>query len=132
MEGGVNQGIVKELKEGRFVVIDGEPCKVVSIDISKTGKHGAHKARVEAISMFTGTKKTIMKPGDATIEIPIITKKNAQVVSIMGNKLQLMDLATYEVFEMECPAEFAGKISQGAELEIQDVMGKKMIVRVKG
>ena len=132
MAGGVNQGIVNDLKEGRFVVIDGEPCRVVSIDISKTGKHGAHKARVEAMSLFTGTKKTLMKPVDATIEIPIIEKKSAQVVSIMGNRLQLMDLDSYEVFEMECPAEFADKISQGAELEVQDVMGKKMIVRVKG
>ena len=132
MAGQVNQGIVKDLKEGRFVVIDGEPCKIVSIDISKTGKHGAHKARVEAISLFTGTKKTLMKPGDATIEIPIIEKKNAQVVSIMGDRLQLMDLATYEVFEIECPDEFKGKIAQGQELEVQDVMGKKMIVRVKG
>jgi len=132
MAGEVNQGMVKDLKEGRFVVIDGEPCKVVSIDISKTGKHGSHKARVEAISLFTGNKKTIMKPADATIEIPIIEKKASQVVSIMGDRLQLMDLATYEVFEMEMPDEFKDKISQGAELEVQDVMGKKMIIRVKG
>lgn len=132
MPGEVNQGIVKELKEGRFVVIDGKPCRVVSIDISKTGKHGAHKARVEAISLFTGTKKTLMKPVDATIEIPIIEKKAAQVVAIMGDRLQLMDLITFEVFEMDTPEEFKGRIVQGQEVEIQDVMGKKMIVRVKG
>jgi len=127
----VNQGIVKDLKQGRFVVIDGEPCKVVSIDISKTGKHGSHKARVEAMSLFTGSKKTLMKPADATIEIPIITKKNTQVVAIMGDRLQLMDLTSFEVFELDCPDEFKGKITQGAEIEVQDVMGKKMIIRVK-
>jgi translation initiation factor 5A len=129
----VNQGIVKDLKAGRFVVIDGEPCRVVGIDISKTGKHGSHKARVEALSLFTGVKKTLMKPADATIEIPILTKKAAQVVATLGgNRLQLMDLSSFEVFEMECPEEFKGKIVQGSEIEIQDVMGKKMIMRVKG
>jgi len=128
----VNQGTVKDLKEGRYVVIDGEPCRVVGIDISKTGKHGSHKARVEAISLFSGTKKTLMKPADATIEIPILTKKAVQVVAILGNeKLQLMDLSTYEVFEMNVPDEFKGKIVQGAELDLQDVMGKKTIMRVK-
>ena len=132
MAGEVNQGTVKDLKEGRFVVIDGEPCRVVSIEISKTGKHGAHKARVEAISLFTGSKKTLMKPADATIEIPIIEKKAAQVVAIMGDRLQLMDLNTFEVFELECPDEYKGKIAQGQEIEVQDVMGKKLIVRVKG
>jgi translation initiation factor 5A len=132
MAGEVNQGTVKDLKEGRFVVIDGEPCRVVSIEISKTGKHGAHKARVEAISLFTGSKKTLMKPADATIEIPIIEKKAAQVVAIMGDRLQLMDLNTFEVFELECPDEYKGKIAQGQEIEVQDVMGKKIIVRVKG
>ena len=64
--------IVKDLKAGKLVIIDGEPCKVVGIDLAKTGKHGSSKARVEAMSLFTGNKKTLLKPGDATCEIPII------------------------------------------------------------
>lgn len=131
-EQNVEVGTVKDLKIGRLVVLDNEPCKVMSIDVSKTGKHGAHKAVIAAISLFTGSKKMLMKPVDANIEIPTITKKNAQVVAVSGKILQLMDLETYEQFETECPDEFAHKAIPGAELEIQEVMGKKLITRVKG
>lgn len=124
-------GTIKDLKEGRFVVIDGEPCKVVSIDVSKTGKHGAHKANITAISLFTGAKKTLMKPVDANVEIPIILKKAAQITAITGSTLQLMDLQTYELYEVPTPDEFKDKIVAGAEVEIQEVMGKKLITRVK-
>lgn len=129
----VARGSVKDLKPGKYVIIDDEPCKVVGIDSGKSGKHGAAKARVEGISLFTGKKKTLLKPVDADIEIPILEKKSAQIVAVLGNnRLQLMDLQTYEMFEMECPEEFRGKALQGAEVEIQDVMGRKSLIRVKG
>jgi translation initiation factor 5A len=123
---------VKDLKVGKLVVIDGEPCKVVSIDKSKTGKHGAMKARVEAISLFTSNKKGLMKPVSASAEVPIITKKNAQIIAKLGNnRIQLMDLRSYETFEMDVPEDFQNQIEAGKEVEIQEVMGKRMLARVK-
>jgi translation initiation factor 5A len=132
MPGEVTIGMVKDLKEGRYVVIDGEPCKVIAIETSKPGKHGSAKARVDAISLFSGSKKTLLKPVDATVEVPMIEKKTAQVVAILdGGRLQLMDLQSYEMYELDCPDEFKEKAVAGAEVELQDVMGKKMITRVK-
>lgn len=131
-EANVNLVQVKDLREGKFVVIDGEPCRVVSIEKSKTGKHGSMKARVEALSLFTGIKRTLLKPVDASCEVPIILKKSAQVVAHMGgNRYQLMDLESYEMSEIEVPAEFLSQVQAGKEVEIQEVMGKKMLTRVK-
>ncbi len=132
VEGNVDIVTVGDLREGKLVVIDGEPCKVVSIDKSKTGKHGSMKARIEAISLFTGSKKTIMKPVVGSAEIPIITKKNAQVIADIGNhRIQLMDLQSYETFEMDVPEEFRNQVAAGKEVEIQEVMGRRMLARVK-
>ena len=131
MNGKIVFGIVKDLKPGRFVVIDNEPCKVIGMDVSKTGKHGSAKARVDAVSLFTGSRKTLIKPGDASIEIPIIEKKAVQIIAIMGNRIQLMDLQTYEMSEIDVPEEFREKIRPGIEAEIQEVMGKKMLTRIK-
>lgn len=128
----VNLAQVKDLKTGKFVVIDGEPCRVVSIEKSKTGKHGAMKARVEALSLFTGSKKTLLKPVDASCEIPIIKRRAAQAIAKIGeNKYQFMDLETYEIYEMEVEEEFLDKLEAGKEVEIQEVMGKRMLMRVK-
>ena len=130
-EGEVNQAQVKELKEGKYVVIDGEPCKITSIQKSKPGKHGSAKARVEGVSLFSGGKKNLLKSVDANCEVPVLLKKSAQVIANMGgNRLQLMDLESYETFEMDVEVQHAD-LQSGAEVEIQDIMGKKMITRVK-
>lgn len=128
----VNLAQIKNLKIGKFVVIDGEPCKVVSIEKSKTGKHGAMKARVEALSLFTGSKKTLLKPVDASCEIPIIKRRAAQAIAKMSeNRFQFMDLETYETYEMEIDEDFLDKLEAGKEVEVQEVMGKRMLLRVK-
>ena len=121
---------IKDLKEGKLVVIDGEPCKIVSIQKSKPGKHGAAKARVEGISLFTGQKKTLLKSTDSACEIPILLRKNAQVVADLGgDRVQLMDLETYETYELDVPEDLRGKLSPGDEVEVNEVMGRRFIAR---
>jgi translation initiation factor 5A len=130
-EGEVNFAQMKDIKEGKFVVIEGDPCKVTSIQKSKPGKHGAAKMRVEGVSLFTGSKKSLLKSVDGQCEIPVLIRRKAQVVANMGsNKLQLMDLETFETYEMDVEPEHAN-LQSGQEIEIQDVMGKKMITHVR-
>jgi len=121
-----------ELREGNFIVIDGEPCRIVEMSKAKTGKHGSAKAHVTAIGLFTGAKKTLVAPVDQRVEVPIIEKRPAQVLAITGNTVQLMDLETFETFETELPeGDLASKISPGAEVEYWHVMGRRKIMRVK-
>ncbi len=124
---------VGELKVGSYIVIDGEPCRVVEISKAKTGKHGSAKANVVAIGVFSGNKKTLMAPVDQKVEVPIIEKHVGQILADMGDKLQVMDLESYETFEMEKPKEedLLSKIRVGAEIEYWTIMDKKKIVRVK-
>ncbi len=123
-------GSMNDLKIGKYVVIDGVPCRVVGIDKSKPGKHGAAKMRVEAIGLFDNTKHTLMKPSDADVEIPIVERKRAQVVSTVGTSAQLMDLESFETFEVEVPEEMRGEVSAGREIQYMQVMGKRLLLRV--
>ena len=120
------------LKPGNLVVIDGEPCKVVSIEKSKPGKHGSAKARVVAIGIFDGVKRSIVGPVDSQIEIPIINKRSAQVISL-SDVVQLMDLETYEVFETLLPEdeELKKKLEPGVNVEYWEIMGRRKIMRIK-
>ena len=68
---------MKEVKPGRYILIDGIPCRVVDMEFSAPGKHGAAKVRVTAIGLFDGSKRTLLKPSNADIEVPVITKKKA-------------------------------------------------------
>ena len=123
---------MKDLRPGRFLLIDGVPCRVVEIDVSSPGKHGAAKMRVTAVGIFDGSKKTLLKPSDADIEVPVINKKKAQVVSITENRAQLMDLESYDTYELPVPEDLKNSVKAGAEVEVMESMGKKAISRVMG
>ena len=123
---------MKEIKVGRFILIDGIPCKVVDIETSSPGKHGSAKMRITAIGIFDGQKKTFLKPSDGDTEVPVIKKKRAQVVSINGSNVQIMDSETYEVYELPIPEELKGKIAAGNEVEVMEAMGRRMLSRITG
>ena len=40
-----------EAKPGRYVIFDGHACVVKSLEISRPGKHGHAKCRIEAIGL---------------------------------------------------------------------------------
>lgn len=125
------------VKEGSYIIIEGEPCKVVSREHFKPGKHGSAKVRLVAISVFTGSKKNYIAPAESRVDIPMIDKRSGQVTSVMDNSVQVMDLQTFEVFEMPKPTpeevtELGGSLGPGVEVEYWAVMGRNKIVRIKG
>jgi translation initiation factor 5A len=124
---------VKSLKVGKFVVIDGEPCRVTSMQTAKTGKHGHAKARVEGVGILDGQKRTLVSPVDAKVDLPITEKKSAQILAFMGDVVQLMDMHDYSTFELPRPKddEVEGTLVEGANVEVLDVMGRKKITRVR-
>ena len=126
----ITYGSMKDLKPGRFLLIDGVPCRVVEIDTSSPGKHGAAKMRITAVGIFDGSKKTLLKPSSADIEVPVINKKKAQVVSITENLVQVMDLDTYDTYEVPMPEELKGSLKQGSEVEVMESMNRRIISRV--
>ena len=122
---------IKTLKEGKFVIIDDEPCTIVSVQHSKPGKHGAAKARIDAIGIFDGQKRSIVNPVDTKIYIPIVERKSAQVLSIAGNTAQLMDTGDYTTFELPIPEELKDKVKQGEEISYISALGK-MKIQMRG
>ena len=122
---------IKNLKPGSFVMIEGAPCRVEKVSVSVSGKHGAAKARVEAIGLFDGRRRSIVKPADEEIEVPIIERKRAQVLAILGDRAQIMDLETYETFELDIPEEMQGQLQPGQETFYYTVDGMKTLKQLK-
>ncbi|PKG32656.1 translation initiation factor IF-5A, partial [Methanoregula sp.] len=106
---------IGKIKEGRYIVIDEEPCKVVGIATSKPGKHGAAKARIDAVGIFDGVKRSIVSPVSAKTYVPVVERKSGQVLSIAGNMAQLMDMKDFTNFEIPIPEDKTGAIEVGKE-----------------
>ncbi|MBX5327974.1 MAG: translation initiation factor IF-5A [Candidatus Bathyarchaeota archaeon] len=124
---------VGSLRVGGYMIVDNEPCRIVDITKSKPGKHGSAKARIVAIGVFDGVKRSIVKPVDANAEVPIIEKRSGQVYAVTPSSIQIMDLETYEYFDAPYPEEeeLKAKIAAGVEIEYWRILGKIKIVRTK-
>jgi translation initiation factor 5A len=120
---------VRTLKVGKYVMIDREPCRIVSYTTSQPGKHGSAKARVEALGIFDSQRRSFILPVDAKIETPVVERKSGQLLALMGNLIQIMDLRDYSTFEMENP-DMAGLV-EGVEIEYTEFEGKRQAERVK-
>ncbi|MBT6995268.1 translation initiation factor IF-5A [Candidatus Woesearchaeota archaeon] len=115
------------LKVGGFVIFDDKACKVTSIEISKTGKHGHAKARIAAVSITNGSKIIKVFPGHDKVEVPIIEKETAQVLSIAGDKANVMDMKSYETFDLDIPEDLKDQVKEGDQVNYWIILGKKVL-----
>lgn len=122
---------VGSLKKGDTLIIDGAPCKITDTATSRPGKHGHAKVNMMAVGLLDGKKRNMVMPGHDKVEVPIVEKKNAQVLSISGNTANVMDMETYETFDLDIPEELKNEIKEGVEVLYWTIMGMKVIRQVK-
>jgi translation initiation factor 5A len=120
---------IRELREGRYMLIDEEPCRILSIQMSKPGKHGEAKARIDAVGLFDQRKRSVVFPVTHKVQVPLIGKRNAQVLSMTDTEVQLMDLESYETFSLAVDPETKAAVTPGSEVQYLDAMGRRKITR---
>ncbi len=118
-----------EARVGTNIIYEGATYTVKKIDVSKTGKHGHAKCRIEAVNMFTGNKKIFVIPGHDKIEVPMVEKKKGQVLSVTGDKASVMDLESFETIEIDVPEELKAEIGENSNVEYWDIEGKIILKR---
>ena len=117
-------------KSGSIILVDGEAFSVKSNDISKSGKHGASKCRIEAIEIFTDKKKVIAVPGHERFDVPMIDKRKAQVLNVGDKTASVMDLESFETMDLVFGDEIKDEIAPEKQVEYWDVEGRRVIKRV--
>ncbi len=117
-----------EARVGTNIMIEGDSYTIKKIDISKTGKHGHAKARIEAIGIINGQKKVFVIPGHDKLEVPLVNKRKGQVLSV-AEKVNIMDLENFETIEIACPEKIKSQLKENSNVEYWDIEGKKIIKR---
>jgi len=118
-----------EAKVGTHIIVDGTPCIVRNVDISKTGKHGSSKCRIEAIGIINGQKKVFVVPGHERFEVPMVDKRKGQILSIGENTVSVMDLESFETLDIPCDPELKEQIEINSNVEYWDIEGEKIVKR---
>jgi translation initiation factor 5A len=122
---------VGSLKKGDTIIIDNAPCKITDTATSRPGKHGHAKVNLMAVGLLDGKKRNLIMPGHDKVEAPIIEKKTAQVLSVSGDNANVMDMDSYETFDLDIPDELKGQVKDGSEVLYWVIMGKNVMRQVK-
>ena len=120
------------VQKGTSIILDGVPCRVVDVEISKPGKHGHSKVRISAVGLIDEKKRIVVMPGHDNIEVPIIEKRTAQVLTVHGDIANVMDSETYETFDLKIPEEFKEQVAAGSSVLYWTILNEKVIKQVKG
>ena len=118
---------IRTLKVGRYLCVDDQAYKILSISKSKPGKHGSAKARIECTNIFTGQKISHVGSVTDSIYVPLIEKGSATVTHLEGSDVHAMDSKTFEM--MVLPMETELNIEPGGEIQWMEALGRYKIIR---
>jgi len=121
---------VATLSKGNYVIIDGVASIVSDTSTSRPGKHGHAKVRLVAVGMIDGKKRELVMPGHDNIDVPIIEKKTAQVLSINGTTANVMDAETFETFDLKIPEDLEGVV-EGSNILYWVILNDRVMKQVK-
>lgn len=122
---------VGSLQRGSYVLIEGVACRVTDTQTSRPGKHGHAKVRLSTVGLIDGKKRIIVMPGHDNIEVPLIGKKTAQVLSATPEKVSVMDVETFETFELDIPEELKGENFDGKNVIYWQILNDRVLKQVK-
>jgi translation initiation factor 5A len=131
MEGETKKVSIGTLQKGAYIVVDGFACKVVSTATSKPGKHGHAKVNLMAVGILDGKKRNLVAPGHDNVDVPVIGKRSAQVLSITGDMANIMDSETFETFDLKIEDELKGQVTEGCQILYWTVLTDKVMKQVK-
>tara|TARA_Y100000310_G_C20621288_1_gene783434 strand:- start:702 stop:1091 length:390 start_codon:yes stop_codon:yes gene_type:complete len=117
------------LKVGGYVIFDGKACRITDILTSRPGKHGHAKVRISAVGLVDGSKIIKLHPGHDKLEVPIIEKETAQILSIQGDMANVMDSKTYETFDLKIPEDLKASMKEGDQVSYWIIMGQKVMMK---
>ncbi|MFH1376657.1 MAG: translation initiation factor IF-5A [Candidatus Woesearchaeota archaeon] len=119
------------LKVGGYIILDGKACRISDIQISKTGKHGHAKCKIAAVALKDNTKIIKVFPGHDKVEVPIIEKESAQVLSVHEETANVMDNKTYETFDIKIPEEMKDIVKEGETVIYWIIIGERVLRQSK-
>jgi translation initiation factor 5A len=122
---------VGTLQKGNYVVIDGVACIVSDTQTSRPGKHGHAKVRLVAVGMIDGKKREIVLPGHDNVDVPIVDKRTAQILSISGDVANVMDAETFETFDLKIPEDLKDDATEGRNILFWTILNDKVMKQVK-
>jgi translation initiation factor 5A len=121
-------GMASELKKGSAFEYKGEVLKVTRKELVTVGTHSHTKLKLFVKPLFGGGEKNMILAHNDRVEIVEASKKTATVVSKTLDKIQIMDLHTYETYDADIDEALKQEVNEGDTIIFVDYKGKVLVL----
>merc|ERR1712118_105565 len=113
-------------------MIKGNPCKIIEVTTSKTGKHGHAKCHFVATDIFTGKKIEELVSSSHTVPVPFVTRNEFTIMDIgEDGTVSLLTEAVEPKDDLNMPTETEEDEKNTGQIKKDFEAGKTVIVIVQ-
>lgn len=120
--------IASELERGSYFIYNNEPVRVIRKEVIVVGTHSHSKLKFYIQGLREKGERTVIFQHSDRVDKIEIMRKQGQVISKAGNKVQLMDNASYETLDSNLPAELISDINEGDTVTFIELNGNIQIL----
>ncbi|MBI2133357.1 hypothetical protein HYU11_01605 [Candidatus Woesearchaeota archaeon] len=116
----------KDVKIGEWIIFNREPYKLKRKEIVTAGTHMHSKLKFIMQGLFSTGEKSAVYGHHDKVDIAELEMKSGPVISIAGNKCQIMDSRSYEVVDVEMGPDLA--VEEGKVVMFVLYNGRHLII----
>ena len=120
--------IASELEKGNYFIYNGGPVRVVRKEVVSVGTHSHTKLKFYIQGLRDKGERTAVFQHSDRVEKIDIMRKQGQIISKTGNKVQVMDSISYETLDANLPPELISEINEGDFVTFIELSGKTEIL----
>ena len=117
-----------DLKKGSAFEYKGEVLKVTRKEVIAVGTHSHTKLKLYVRPLFGGGEKNMVLAHNDKVEIVEAGKKTATLVAkLPNNKVQIMDMHSYETLDADVDEELISELNEGDNVIFVDYKGRVLV-----
>ena len=117
-----------ELERGNYFIYNSELVRVLRKEVIVVGTHSHSKLKFFIQGLNEKAERTVNFHHTDKVEIVDIVRKLGQIISKANNKIQIMDMVTYETLDANAASELFNELSEGDNVTFIDLKGDVKIL----
>jgi len=120
--------MASELRIGNYFIYNGEPVRVLRKEVVAYGTHSHSKLKLFIQGLGEKGERSINFHHTDKVEIVDIIRKLGQIISKANNKVQIMDMVSYETIDSSASPELFAGLNEGDHVTFIELNGSVQII----
>ena len=117
-----------ELERGTYFIYNNEPVKVLRKEVIVVGTHSHSKLKFYIQGLNEKSERSVNFHHTDKVEIVDIVRKLGQIIAKANNKLQIMDMVSYETLDSNASPGLINELNIGDNVTFIELKGSIEII----